>query len=119
MIICYLDVVSIVIAPHETKSILVTDADAVLPIPVPLEFFQAIAGRNLQVLQIYGCIQHRKFSFRDRGGRRASSPARFPDFRRFRGGETLDHTPIIMASVNNVNRYYSSRRRAMVYSFPK
>src|ERR1700680_3242395 len=121
MIVRDFDVVSIVIMPNKTDSILVIDADAVLSIPIPFELFEAIARRNFQVVKVSRCIQHRKFSFRYTRGGRPSSLARSPDFRRFLCGETLDHASIITSTVNNVNRYYSSgdSKQVMLYSFAK
>jgi hypothetical protein len=114
-----LNVVSIVITPNEADPILVVDADAVFPLPFPLKLFQAIPRGKLHISQVPCCIQHRKFSLRNPSGRRPSSLARSPDFRRLLVGETLDHPSIITNIVNNVNRYYSEIRGAMLYSFAK
>jgi hypothetical protein len=126
VIVRYFDIVSILLMPHEANPILVVDPDAVLPMPVSLEFFQPIAGRNSEIVPVPSRIQQRKFSFGDPGGRRPSGLARSPDFRRFCRGETLNHASIVTIAVNNVNRYYpgqaagrADRASAMLYSFPK
>jgi len=106
VIVRYIDVVGVTITPGEAYSILVIDPDAVLPMPVSLELLQSVAARDSEIVEISGSVQHREFSFRHAGGRRSSSFARSPDFRRFRGGETLDHVSMITTAVNNVKRYY-------------
>jgi hypothetical protein len=46
MIINYLDVKRIAIPPNETDAILIVDADAVLTLPIALQTFKVIPGKD-------------------------------------------------------------------------
>ncbi len=61
MIVCDLNVVGIVLMPDETNPVLVVDSDAVLPATIPTQFFQAVAGRESQVIKFKRSVQHREF----------------------------------------------------------
>src|SRR5947208_712296 len=50
MIVYNFNFVSVFAHPSETNSPLLVDADAMLPLPIPLERFQPVSGRNPQVL---------------------------------------------------------------------
>src|SRR6185437_13629408 len=79
--------------PNETNAPLVIDPDRVLSLPVRLQGFEPIAGRNAQVIEQPGLIQKAKLSQRDiLNVRRQSSalPSR-PDQFRLGIGKTLDH----------------------------
>lgn len=124
VIVRYFDVVGIVITPNEADPKLVVHADPVLSLPIPFKLFQPIPRRDSQIFQVPSRIQHREFSLCNSRGRRHSSLAGFPDFRRFFCGETLYHLTSITETVNNVNRYYAARlccQRApgVLYSFAK
>jgi hypothetical protein len=58
MIIDDLDVVRVTRAPNEADPPSLVDADAVLTSPITLELFQAICGRNPQVVQAGCSIEH-------------------------------------------------------------
>ena len=105
MIVGDFDVVSVMSAPHETDPVLIVDPDAVMPLPVAVQFFQPVAWWEPQVSQFNRAIEDGELSPGHASGRRAPSLARSPDFRRLLVGETLDHSPILTVHVNNVNRY--------------
>jgi hypothetical protein len=100
----YLNVVHIRFPPFETDAVLIIDTDAVLSSPVTMEFFQSVAGWDLEVIQRSCTIQHGKLAPCHAGGWCTPSLARSPDFRRFFVGESLDHKTTITGIVNNVNR---------------
>lgn len=62
MIIDNLNLLRSTIAPCEANAPLVVDADAVLPASVALERFKAIPGRDAQVVQADGCVEHIQFA---------------------------------------------------------
>jgi hypothetical protein len=57
VIIDNFNIFGFIIAPLETNPILVVYANAVLTRTITGQFFQMIAGRNSQVVQIFGRIQ--------------------------------------------------------------
>lgn len=95
----------LVASPDETDSELIVDPNAVLPLPVSMQFFQSVTRGETQVAEVDCAVQHGEFSHSDAGGRRAPCLTCSPDFRRLPVGETLDHCLTITLSVNNVNRY--------------
>jgi hypothetical protein len=92
-------------SPLEADPKLIVDSDTVLSSLVAAQFFQAISGRNPQVIERLRIINHCEFSPRDCSGWRTTGLAGAPDFRRLLVGESLDHFTIVTISVNNVNRY--------------
>ena len=51
-----------VIAFHgKADSVLIIDPNAVLSLPVTLQFFQAVCGRNAQILQTSCIVDHDQF----------------------------------------------------------
>ena len=52
------DVVCVTFVPRETEAPLVVDADTELPLSVAMELFEAIAGRNPEIVDIRGVIEH-------------------------------------------------------------
>src|ERR1700690_3473770 len=91
MIVCDLNVVSAVLAPHETNPVLVVDSDAVLSATVSPQLLQAISRRNHQVVEFECSVKHGEFSL---GRARRQYPFRLagsPDLRRPLIGESLDH----------------------------
>ncbi len=65
MIINYLHIVSVIFLPIKTNSPLVVNSDAVLSRTIADEFFQAVSGRNAQVVDCFGIIYHSQFSQSD------------------------------------------------------
>jgi hypothetical protein len=51
MIINYLNVKCIAIAPNETDTILIVDADTVLTLPITLQSFKAIPRKDCQITE--------------------------------------------------------------------
>lgn len=51
MVINYLDVKRIAIAPNETDAILIIDADTVLPFPIALQNFKLIPWKDCKIPQ--------------------------------------------------------------------
>ena len=60
MVIDDLDAQRLALAPHEAKPPLVADADAVLPRPVALQGFQAVARRYAQIVKPLRRVQRLK-----------------------------------------------------------
>jgi hypothetical protein len=54
--------VGISVAPHKADAPLIVDANAVLPSPVPVESFQAIASRSSQIGELPGKMYLVKFA---------------------------------------------------------
>ena len=67
MVINYLNVKRIAIAPNETDAILVIDADTVLPFPIALQNFKLIPWKDCKITQAMRSVQLQKFSLRDPG----------------------------------------------------
>lgn len=65
MIIYDFNLVGITIGPDETDSPLIIDANAVLPLPTPLQSFQPIPRRNPQILKYLGPVENQQFSSGD------------------------------------------------------
>src|ERR1700679_1004701 len=51
-------VVRVVVAPEETDTVLVVDANAVLPFAVPLQRLKPVSRWNLQVIQSKGRVEN-------------------------------------------------------------
>ena len=64
MIIDDLHLVSVTLSPLETDAPLIVDSDAVLTLTVTVQFLQAIAGRDAQVLQRLRVVQHYELATR-------------------------------------------------------
>src|SRR5271163_649349 len=62
VIIRDLHVVSVSVAPHETNTPLVVDADTVLPRAVTLQRMKSVTRRNSQIHQTFGRMQHQKLA---------------------------------------------------------
>ena len=58
MVIRDLDVERVTAAPLETDSPLVIDSDAVLSCSIAAEFFESICGRDSQVIEVDGIVDH-------------------------------------------------------------
>jgi hypothetical protein len=67
VVINYLDVKGITIAPNETDAILIIDADTVLPFPIVLQNFKLIPWKDCKITQAMCSVQLQKFSLRDSG----------------------------------------------------
>jgi hypothetical protein len=100
-----LDLECIVPMPYEADSILVIDANAVLPPPTADQFLESVPGRRLQIFQRRSAVKHGQFPLGYAGRGRSAGSARPPDFRRVFVGESPDHLVILTCNVNNVNRY--------------
>jgi hypothetical protein len=98
-------VVSVAIPPHEADAELVVDGNTVLAIPVMLQLFQSIAGRNSQILHSGGCVEHGQFlpgGFPQiRWGHSLAFP-RVPELLRAFVREGLNHEESLINVVNNV-----------------
>ena len=62
MIIHNFDIVRVAVLPSKANSPLIIDTDAVLPLSVPFQRFQLIAGRLPQILNSSGAVQVEKFA---------------------------------------------------------
>ena len=47
--------------PAETKSVLLVDSNAVLPLPVTGEGFQSVAGRAFQIVETRSRVENEQF----------------------------------------------------------
>jgi hypothetical protein len=54
-----------VFVPLETDTPLIVDANAVLPLPVTAQRFKPVCGRDAEIINRGGMVQHDKFSFRN------------------------------------------------------
>jgi hypothetical protein len=81
------------VIPYETYSPLIVDPYRMLPLPVGLQCFEAIAGWDTKIAENPGLIHETKLSqcdVLDIRGQLSASPAR-PDVLGFGVGEALDH----------------------------
>ncbi len=84
------------IPPDKADAPLLIDADTVLPRPIASQFFQSIAGRQMQIPQFHGAIEDLNLAF-------GLSLERLESFWTFPLGkrpgvlafETLDHMAIV------------------------
>jgi hypothetical protein len=60
-----LDAMDAIFPPQEADAPLVVDADAVLPLSIPLQGFQSISGRNPQTGQFSGGMELQQLPSRD------------------------------------------------------
>ena len=67
MIINYLDVKRITIAPDETDAILIVDADTVLTLAIALQSLKVIPWKDCQIAKKMGRVQLHKLSLRNSG----------------------------------------------------
>jgi hypothetical protein len=82
MIVSDFDLERIVTAPDKTNSILVVDANTMLPLPISPQLFYFVSRGNFQIVQDPGSIDHNQFSLRDAGWRRSAGFAGSPDLHR-------------------------------------
>jgi hypothetical protein len=107
VIIGDLYVVGIAVAPHEAETELIIDANAMLALSIAVQCFQAITGRDEQVLQSGGDVKHGQLPFRRISQIRRRCALAFaciPEFFRAPVGEGFDHSDSLMWFVNNVTR---------------
>jgi hypothetical protein len=108
MVICYLHVVSVSNFPTKTDSPLVIDSNRILAFAVAREFLKAITGRDSQIVDAYGSINHREFSLRRSISisRKTYGPLsiknRLGDF----PAKAFYHASIITPCVNSIKHYY-------------
>jgi hypothetical protein len=57
-----LDFVSVAFSPHEAETALVVNPNAILPLAIAMQCFQAIARRSCQIAQFRGAVQLPKLS---------------------------------------------------------
>lgn len=62
VIVRYLDFMSVAVLPLETDAPLIVDSDAMLSFAISLQFLQVVRGRNLQVVQVFGVVDHAKLT---------------------------------------------------------
>lgn len=62
MVVDDLHPVGAVLSPDEAEAPLVVDADTVLALAVGAESFESVGGRNTEVVEFKGGVQHAKFS---------------------------------------------------------
>jgi len=62
MVIRYLDIKCITALPFKTDSPLIVNSNTILPFSVADQLFKAIRGRNPQVVDVEGVVDHAKFT---------------------------------------------------------
>jgi len=108
MIIHDLNVERIAFRPSEADSPLVVDSNAVLPLPAPRQFLQAIPGWNPQVVELFRSIENQQLpecdslDVRGNAWRCSSEKELLGIF----GRKALYHDLIITRGVMAVKRYY-------------
>ena len=65
MIVHDLDVQGPLSCPGKTYSVLIVDADTVLSHSITSKRFQPITGRDPQIIEFFGSVEHRKLSHRN------------------------------------------------------
>jgi len=61
MIVCYFNVISVIVYPRETDTPLIVYADTVLPGTIAFQSFEPIAGRRKQILKIIRFVKVKQF----------------------------------------------------------
>ena len=94
VIVHNLNFVSVALSPHEAETPLLVNPNAMLPLSVAMQCFQAIAGRSSQVAQFGGAVQLPKLSPGDALDS-LKAAARLPTVKSpgFGAAERLDHEP--------------------------
>ena len=97
MIIHNFDVADIITFPLETNPPLIIDPDAVLPGPIPAEFFQPVGRRDPQVVDDISIIEHTQLAqgYLLDVGRQLFRALAVKDLLRFLVFESLYHNLII------------------------
>jgi hypothetical protein len=98
MIVCDFDFISVAVLPDKTNSVLIVDANAVLPRAIAFELFQAIPGRDSKIFERSGAVKHQKLpEGRPAKIGRGNAPAfsRPPEFLRLPVCEAPDHSSYI------------------------
>jgi len=105
MIVHDLNFVSVTLPPHEAETPLVVNADAILPLPVAMQRFQAIARRSCQVAQFGGTVQLPELSSGDAFDS-LKAAARLPTVKSpgLGAAERLDHDLIVFRLAFNVKQ---------------
>jgi len=67
VVINYLNIKCITIAPNETDAILIIDANTVLALPIPFQRLKVIPWKNCQIAQSVGGVQLHELSLRNSG----------------------------------------------------
>jgi hypothetical protein len=107
MIVRNLNRIRAAVSPNETDSVLIVNANAVLPFAVALELLQVVAWWNQKISQCHGDMNHQELSESHSpqvGRRNALVPASFPEFLCFGIGKASDHLTTLTGVVNNVHR---------------
>jgi hypothetical protein len=58
VIVYDLDTIGVAILPFKTDTPPIVDTNAMLPCPIPAQFFQSVRRWNAQVIQAYGTVKH-------------------------------------------------------------
>jgi len=67
VVVNYLNVKRIAIAPNETDAILIVDAYTVLTLPIAFQSLKVIPWKDRQITQAMSSVQLHKLSLRDSG----------------------------------------------------
>src|SRR6056297_563292 len=101
MVIGDFDLIRVAVSPGKTGPPLVIDADAVLPLPVPLEPLQPVSGRHPEVVQVTGVVKHPQFAttYTLNRDRKPPGDRPVPDFLRLTIRESRNHRQTITLCV--------------------
>jgi hypothetical protein len=97
MIVYDIHIIGIALFPAETYAPTIIDPDAVLPLAISFQSFQAVRRGNTQVLQRFGPVEHSQFPQRSALDIRSESAHRLPIEQSFylSGSKRPDHILIL------------------------
>jgi hypothetical protein len=106
VVIRNLYITSVPFAPNKADAILIVDANAVLPGPIPAQRLQLISRRHFQVIERNGRIQNRQLveSSAPQIRRKSSAFPRLPQSLGFLIPETQNHIRILTHYGTTVKR---------------
>jgi len=107
------------VTPHKTKTPLVINPNAMLPLPLAAQGFQTVAGRRCQIAQLGSAVQLAKLSPGDPfNGPKTATRLPMVKSLGFRTTERPDHLGIVSRSAFNVKRYMQGLQSADLRVFP-
>jgi hypothetical protein len=98
VIIRYLDIVGVAVPPHKAHSVPIVDPNTVLAVPIIVQMFEPIAGRNPQIFEAYGSVDSSQFPLgygSQIRWRHSLAPARAPELFRILVRKRLDHLSLV------------------------
>jgi hypothetical protein len=98
VIVYYLYIVSVTIAPTKANPPLVIDPNTVLAFPVSLKFLKTVPRRDTKIIQSLGGVKHEKPTLRDppQTGRESRSRLAMKDLFSVFGTKSLDQFELMI-----------------------